>query len=343
MVKLLSSSLKRLSAGLAGAALLGLGACASDPAATVTLIAPQQAAPSAPAAPSRAVLAFGSAAQTMPLAGPAAAPLGYLRFCARQPDQCGPEATTLQGGSADDVAARQSQFYAKYYWPAAFQSGTPGALRLTPTFGLGASAPAAPASGPARFDWSSVFGPAAPGGQRAMLEPAVAIAAPSAPAAKVAVSEVPVPAPAPAPTDTAAAQPMVLTDATLQTLNEVNLRINRSIRYESDLRQFGIEDYWTLPLESGGPAAGDCKDYVLEKRRALAADGVPAQDLSIAIVRTRWGETHAVLLVATDRGELVLDSLSPRILPWRSAGYSWIERQSPGSQLAWVKIGAGAS
>jgi predicted transglutaminase-like cysteine proteinase len=89
----------------------------------------------------------------------------------------------------------------------------------------------------------------------------------------------------------------------------------------------------------GERAEGDCKDYVLEKRRALVADGVPAADLSIAIVMTPWGETHAVLLVRTDRGELVLDSLSQWIQPWRKVHYKWIKRQAPGQQLTWVSLG----
>ena len=88
----------------------------------------------------------------------------------------------------------------------------------------------------------------------------------------------------------------------------------------------------------GASAAGDCKDYVLEKRRALIAAGLPAGALSIAIVKTSWGETHAVLLVSTTGGELVLDSLTPRIQAWRKTGYTWVARQAPGQQLAWVKI-----
>jgi predicted transglutaminase-like cysteine proteinase len=118
----------------------------------------------------------------------------------------------------------------------------------------------------------------------------------------------------------------------------VNNRVNSAIRYVSDVQQYGVDDYWTMPLASGGSAAGDCKDYVLEKRRALIAAGVPAQDLSIAIVKTGWGESHAVLLVATNKGELVLDSLRGEILPWRQAPYTWVERQAPGSSLSWVKI-----
>jgi predicted transglutaminase-like cysteine proteinase len=121
-------------------------------------------------------------------------------------------------------------------------------------------------------------------------------------------------------------------------LDRVNQSVNREIRYVSDKVLYGNEDYWHLSLDPGGPRAGDCKDYVLEKRRALINDGIPAAALSIAIVQTPWRETHAILLVKTDQGELVLDSLSSWVQPWWKVNYHWIERQAPGQQLTWISI-----
>jgi len=77
---------------------------------------------------------------------------------------------------------------------------------------------------------------------------------------------------------------------------------------------------------------------VLAKRVALTAVGVPAERLSIALVETRWGESHAVLLLAADDGDYVLDNLEPRILHWTQAPYVWRERQLPGQPLAWVEV-----
>lgn len=195
------------------------------------------------------------------------APIGYLRFCARRPDQCGLDPAAADAGPGGDSGVREKQLLAEYYWPLAF-----GAAR------------------------------------------------------------------APAFNGSAGASPVTLTPQTLAMIDRVNLRINRAIRYLSDQAQYGAPDYWTLPLEPGGSAAGDCKDYVLEKRRALAQAGVPASDLSIAIVRTARGESHAVLLVATDTGEMVLDSLSSRVQAWSQAPYVWLERQAPGQPMDWVEI-----
>jgi len=121
----------------------------------------------------------------------------------------------------------------------------------------------------------------------------------------------------------------------LQTLNN---RINRAIRRASDADAYGREDLWMLP--TGVRPSGDCEDYVLAKRRALIETGVDPAALSIAIVRTRRGETHAVLLVATPEGEQVLDNLSPWVLRWDQAPYDWLERQSPGQALTWVMAAA---
>lgn len=140
-----------------------------------------------------------------------------------------------------------------------------------------------------------------------------------------------------APSDPVA--PLAADHALLAQLDRVNRQVNAAIRYVPDAALYGDEDYWHLSLYPGGPAAGDCKDYVLEKKRALIAAGVPAADLSIAIVQTRRGEVHAVLLVDTDRGELVMDSLSAWVRPWRKTGYRWIERQAPGRHLSWVVVG----
>lgn len=118
-------------------------------------------------------------------------------------------------------------------------------------------------------------------------------------------------------------------------LNAVNRDVNWRIRTASDQDVYGVSDLWTLPLTHGG-RRGDCEDYVLEKRRALIERGVPASALSISIVTTQRGVTHAVLLVNTSRGEYVLDSLTDRIASWSDTGYSWGPRQVAGRAGEWA-------
>ena len=128
-----------------------------------------------------------------------------------------------------------------------------------------------------------------------------------------------------------------LTASSKATLVKTNRQINRLIRARPDDDASQANDTWSLPLEEGR-REGDCEDYVLEKRRALVRAGFPSAALSIAVVDTVAGSRHAVLIVGTDQGELVLDSRSPWILPWEDVSYAWIKRQSPGDPNRWVEL-----
>jgi predicted transglutaminase-like cysteine proteinase len=119
----------------------------------------------------------------------------------------------------------------------------------------------------------------------------------------------------------------------LKTANEA---VNSAALPISDQDLYGTSDHWSLPLRQGKRLLGDCEDFVLEKRRLLSARGYPANTLSVALVRTSWGQNHAVLLVSTDQGDLVLDSLSDKVSLWSQAHYTLLLRQSPLGDDIWV-------
>ncbi|HEY8618279.1 transglutaminase-like cysteine peptidase [Phenylobacterium sp.] len=127
----------------------------------------------------------------------------------------------------------------------------------------------------------------------------------------------------------------VLSNELWASLNRVNASVNRAIVRRTDLEAYGVDEIWNTPIELG-LKYGDCEDYVLEKRRALLAAGVPREALSIAVVTTARGESHAVLLVETQSGAYVLDNLSPWVMPWASTAYVWRERQVAGSSQHWA-------
>jgi len=130
---------------------------------------------------------------------------------------------------------------------------------------------------------------------------------------------------------------VVVDDRMAATLVAVNDRVNDAIVYESDVEHYGAANQWTLHPQGG---RGDCKDYALAKREALRAAGLPDQALRIAIVRTPQDELHAVLTVDTDKGVLVMDSLTPEIRPWSNTSYRWLERQTAENPLKWVSFAA---
>jgi predicted transglutaminase-like cysteine proteinase len=136
-------------------------------------------------------------------------------------------------------------------------------------------------------------------------------------------------------TNRGVATKVVVDDRMAQTLVAVNDRVNEAITYVADPEHYGAPNQWTLIK---GEGYGDCKDYALAKREALREAGLPDQALRIAIVRTPRNELHAVLTVDTDKGVLVMDSLTPEILPWADTHYRWLERQSAENPLKWVSL-----
>ena len=128
-------------------------------------------------------------------------------------------------------------------------------------------------------------------------------------------------------------------DSLWQILEKTNSAVNDAIWPEDDEKHYGRAEYWTIPTDG----YGDCEDYALTKRRDLIAAGIPEPALRVAVVLTPGDERHAVLTVATDKGDFVLDNLRNDVVSWDTTGYRWIERQDPMRALGWVWLGPEAS
>ena len=113
----------------------------------------------------------------------------------------------------------------------------------------------------------------------------------------------------------------------------VNAAVNLAVTPATDEEVYRRPEFWAYP-----GARGDCEDLVLLKRRDLIEKGWPVGALLITVVRQRNGEGHAVLTVETDRGDLVLDSLQPRVLVWSDTDYQYVKRQSELNSGQWVAI-----
>lgn len=112
-------------------------------------------------------------------------------------------------------------------------------------------------------------------------------------------------------------------------LEDVNDAVNAQIRPRAKSPEEGLT--WRI-----APTTGDCNDYAVTKRQRLIAAGYAPGNLLLAAVTTAWGEAHLVLLVRTDRGEMVLDNLSRDVRPWSRTGYRLISRQAAGESQRWV-------
>lgn len=131
---------------------------------------------------------------------------------------------------------------------------------------------------------------------------------------------------------------IALDAASWQALQTTNSAYNAAIHPEEDAVHYGRVDYWTIPTDG----YGDCEDYALAKRHALIAAKFSPRALRIAIARSAQGEAHAVLTVATDHGDYVLDNMTDAVLPWGETKLSWIARQTPG-QSQWVSLDSSSS
>lgn len=136
---------------------------------------------------------------------------------------------------------------------------------------------------------------------------------------------------------TASKAPVELTRTLWKAMIAVNDEVNTTVAPRTDLEMWGQEEYWSYP-DNG---AGDCEDYVLEKRRQLMQLGVPAGSLLITVVRQPNGEGHAVLTVRTSLGEYVLDNLDTRVLAWNETEYTYLKRQSEQNSGVWIGINDG--
>ncbi|PVM91542.1 cysteine protease [Caulobacter radicis] len=265
----------------------------------------------------------GPAPAFMPMGAPAAAPPGFTDLCQRDLDSC--------GAAAHEIAALTGQ--APQPAPGIATSSTStawtGGRRLT----FAAQAQAIAAETDAE-DEDAVSALTVETLQALRLDTAFALVSPEA-AMAAALS--------PNTTRTvglASAEgelPRLSRDQ-MKLLNDINRRVNREVQKADDFDLYGMIEYWSLPRVIDGKMYGDCEDYALEKRRRLIEAGVPAAALSMAVAVTARGESHAVLVVAMEQGDWVLDNLTPWATPWSELNYRWIERQAPGS-AAWVTIG----
>ena len=138
--------------------------------------------------------------------------------------------------------------------------------------------------------------------------------------------------------DTSERTVIALTQDVWQRIVAVNRDVNERIRAISDREHWGVEDRWDYPDDG----AGDCEDIQLLKRKLLIETGLPRRAMRMTVVIDEEGLGHAVMMIRTDRGDLILDNRRANVLPWSQTGYVYVKREGQDS-IAWVLIEAVAS
>lgn len=102
------------------------------------------------------------------------------------------------------------------------------------------------------------------------------------------------------------------TKSTREQVEAVNNYVN-NVRYIEDSNNYGKSDYWATPAEFLDKG-GDCEDFAIAKYASLRALGFSSDQLRIAIVQDKIKRVaHALLIVYTDEGTLVLDNQNKRV------------------------------
>ncbi|MCV6577270.1 MAG: transglutaminase-like cysteine peptidase [Cohaesibacter sp.] len=130
--------------------------------------------------------------------------------------------------------------------------------------------------------------------------------------------------------DTSRDKVIRLTISALAKIKRLNMATNSSIRPKQDQKG---KDQWQAFVTQG-----DCEDYALTKRAKLIQMGFPASALRMAVAYTPKGEGHAVLVITTDKGDLVLDNRNNNIVNFAQTDLRWLKIQSLNNPLIWHRI-----
>ena len=123
----------------------------------------------------------------------------------------------------------------------------------------------------------------------------------------------------------------------LDLLKGINRSVNMSIIPEQKGYGADLQDGWTI-----APFRGDCNDYAVTKRHELIESGLPSKALRLSVVKTASGIGHLVLVVVTNKGDIVMDNLTEALRPWQSTDYHWIKIQSASDARFWYEVKAPA-
>lgn len=95
----------------------------------------------------------------------------------------------------------------------------------------------------------------------------------------------------------------------MEKLYEVDRRVDESIVYIIDRKNYGLDEYWATPMETVRKGRGDCEDLAILKHAVLRYLGVSVSDMRMIGLEEKFNPEngHAVLMVKTEMGGFILD------------------------------------
>ena len=128
-----------------------------------------------------------------------------------------------------------------------------------------------------------------------------------------------------------------LTDEIWKQITDINRQVNFAIEYLGDQENYGVPEYWSIPING----RDDCDGFSLMKQDELRKKGIESF-MAVCGVYNPLGD-HAVVLVDTDRGTFSLDNRFPGVQNYSDSNYNWVKRETndPNGKWGtnkWVKI-----
>jgi predicted transglutaminase-like cysteine proteinase len=110
----------------------------------------------------------------------------------------------------------------------------------------------------------------------------------------------------------------------------INLNVNRAIRPLADPPG---QEVWVI-----GGGAGSCHDYAVTKREQLLQAGFSSRAIRLAVAYTGDGQGHAVVVIRTNQGDMVLDNRTDTIRRWDRTDLRWVKIESSENPRFWVSL-----
>ena len=114
---------------------------------------------------------------------------------------------------------------------------------------------------------------------------------------------------------------------------------------DDDENLWRLRDQVVCPMDSVKPmdsrrgwSYAQVQQYNRERFLDLISAGWDPSALLMTVVREQNGDGHAVLMVRTDRGDLILDNQNGKVLLWKDTPYDFIKRQSQADAGKWVAL-----
>jgi predicted transglutaminase-like cysteine proteinase len=106
---------------------------------------------------------------------------------------------------------------------------------------------------------------------------------------------------------------LVLT-LTNEGIDAFNTRVNHTVKYISDKRNYGVLDYWASPNETL-KRGGDCEDYAILKLQYIKHLLPEAHPQLLLLSKIEYKLHHAVVSFKRDGKTYILDNNSNEIKP----------------------------